>query len=70
VRASASSGSVTLWFPQDTRISGSLEVSSGSLHSDFPALVRGKDKLQLDGGSEAIDIEIDTSSGSIKLLAN
>jgi DUF4097 and DUF4098 domain-containing protein YvlB len=70
VRASASSGSVTLWFPQDTRISGSLEVSSGSLHSDFPALVRGKDKLELDGGSEAIDIEVDTSSGSIKLLAN
>ncbi|MCW8985233.1 MAG: DUF4097 domain-containing protein [Thermoanaerobaculales bacterium] len=70
VRASASSGSVTLWFPQDTRISGSLEVSSGGLHSDFPALVRGKDKLELDGGPDAVNIEVDTSSGSIKLLAN
>lgn len=70
VRASASSGSVTLWFPQDTRISGSLDVSSGGLHSDFPALVRGKDRLELDGGPDAIDIEVDTSSGSIKLLAN
>jgi hypothetical protein len=70
VRASASSGSVTLWFPEDTRISGSLDVSSGSLHSDFPALVRGKDKLELDGGPEAIDLEVDTSSGSIKLLTN
>ena len=70
VRASASSGSVTLWFPQDTRISGSVEVSSGGLHSDFPAMVRGKDRLELDGGPGAIDIEVDTSSGSIKLLAN
>jgi DUF4097 and DUF4098 domain-containing protein YvlB len=70
VRASASSGSVTLWFPQDTRISGSLDVSSGGLHSDFPALVRGKDKLELDGGPDAVNVEVDTSSGSIKLLAN
>jgi DUF4097 and DUF4098 domain-containing protein YvlB len=70
VRASASSGSVTLWFPQDTRISGSLEVSSGGLHSDFPTLVRGKDRLELDGGLEAVNVEIDTSSGSIKLLSN
>lgn len=70
VRASASSGSVTLWFPEDTKISGSLDVSSGGLHSDFPAMVRGKDKLELDGGPDAIEIEVDTSSGSIKLLAN
>jgi hypothetical protein len=70
VRASASSGSVTLWFPKDTKISGSVEVSSGGLHSDFPALVRGKKKLELDGGPDAVDIEVDTSSGSIKLLAN
>jgi hypothetical protein len=70
VRASASSGSVTLWFPQDTRISGSLKVSSGGLHSDFPALVRGKKKLELDGGPDAVNIEVDTSSGSVKLLTN
>ena len=70
VRAKASSGSVTLWFPQDTKISGSIEVSSGGLHSDFPAMVRGKDRLELDGGPDAIDIDVDTSSGSIKLLAN
>jgi DUF4097 and DUF4098 domain-containing protein YvlB len=70
VRASASSGSVTLWFPQETRISGSVEVSSGGLHSDFPALVRGKDRLELDGGPDAVNIEVDTSSGSVKLLTN
>jgi DUF4097 and DUF4098 domain-containing protein YvlB len=70
VRASASSGSVTLWFPKETRISGSVEVSSGGLHSDFPALVRGKDRLELDGGPDAVNIEVDTSSGSVKLLSN
>ena len=70
IRASASSGSVTLWFPRDTQVSGSVEVSSGSLHSDFPALIRGKDRLQLDGGPDAVNIEVETSSGSVKLLAN
>jgi DUF4097 and DUF4098 domain-containing protein YvlB len=70
VRASASSGSVTLLFPRDTQVSGSVEVSSGGLHSDFPALVRGKDRLQLDGGPDAVKIEVETSSGSVKLLAN
>jgi DUF4097 and DUF4098 domain-containing protein YvlB len=70
VRASASSGSVTLTFPSDISVSGSLEVSSGGLHSDFPALVRGKDKLELDGGADAIDVAVNTSSGSIKLLKN
>jgi hypothetical protein len=57
-------------FPRDTQVSGSVEVSSGGLHSDFPALVRGKDRLQLDGGPDAVNIEVETSSGSVKLLAN
>jgi DUF4097 and DUF4098 domain-containing protein YvlB len=70
VRAGASSGSVTLWFPESTRISGSVQVSSGGLHSDFPALVRGKDKLQFDGGPDAIEVQVSTSSGSVKLLTN
>ena len=70
VRAGASSGSVTLTFPSGTSVSGSLEVSSGGLHSDFPALVRGKDKLELEGGPDAIDVAVSTSSGSIKLLAD
>lgn len=70
VRASASSGSVTLWFPEDTRISGSVQVSSGGLHSDFPAMIRGKKRLELDGGPDAVTVEVDTSSGSIKLLEN
>ena len=70
VRASASSGSVSLWFPENTRISGSVQVSSGGLHSDFPALIRGKKRLELDGGADAIDVEVSTSSGSVSLLAN
>lgn len=70
VRASASSGSVTLHFPPGTLVSGSVQVSSGGLHSDFPALVRGKKHLEFDGGSGAIDISVSTSSGSVKLLSN
>ncbi len=70
VRASASSGGVTLRFPARTVFAGSVDVSSGGIHSDFPGYVRGKNSLHFDGGPEAVDIEIDTSSGSVKLLAN
>jgi DUF4097 and DUF4098 domain-containing protein YvlB len=70
VRASASSGSVTLRFPESTRVSGSVQVSSGALQCDFPAMVRGKKRLELDGGPEAIDVEVSTSSGNVKLLAD
>ena len=70
VRANASSGSVTLRFPAGTAFTGSVDVSSGGIHSDFPGFVRGKNNLKFDGGPEAVDIEVDTSSGSVKLLAN
>ncbi len=70
VRADASSGSVTLRFPADTVLTGSVDVSSGGIHSDFPGFVREKNNLQFNGGPEAVDLEVDTSSGSVKLLAN
>ena len=70
VRAGASSGSVTLRFPASTVFAGSVDVSSGGINSDFPGFVREKDNLQFDGGAEAVDLEVDTSSGSVKLLSN
>ena len=70
VRAGASSGGVTLRFPAGTVFAGSVDVSSGGINSDFPGFVREKDNLQFDGGAEAVDLEVDTSSGSVKLLSN
>jgi hypothetical protein len=70
VRADASSGSVTLRFPAGTVFAGSVDVSSGGINSDFPGFVREKNNLQFDGGPEAVDLKIDTSSGNVKLLAN
>jgi len=70
VRAGASSGSVTLRFPAGTALTGEVEVSSGGIRSDFPGFMREKNNLRFDGGPEAVDIEVDTSSGSVKLLAN
>ncbi len=70
IRAGASSGGVTLRFPADTVFKGSVDVSSGGIHSDFPGFVRDKNNLQFDGGPEAVDIEVDTSSGSVKLISN
>jgi hypothetical protein len=68
VKAGASSGSVTLRFPPGTSFSGTAKVSSGGLHSDFPAMVRGKKNLEFDGGPNAVELTVSTSSGSVKLL--
>jgi DUF4097 and DUF4098 domain-containing protein YvlB len=70
IRADTSSGGVTLHFPAGTVLAGSVDVSSGGINSDFPGFVREKDSLQFDGGPEAVDLRIDTSSGNVKLLAN
>ena len=69
VRAGASSGSVTLTFPSRTDFVGWVDVSSGGIRSDFPGTTEKK-HLTLTGGPGAVDIEVETSSGSVKLLAN
>lgn len=69
VRADASSGSVRLTFPESTRLNGTVDVSSGGIETDFPGR-KSKKHLDLDGGPDAVKITVDTSSGSVKLLAN
>ncbi len=69
VRAGASSGSVTLRFPAGTSLTGSVDVSSGGIRSDFPG-VKSKDHLTLNGGGGAVNVKVSTSSGSVKLLAD
>ncbi len=69
VRAEASSGSVNLTFPAGTQLEGSVDVSSGGIRSDFPG-VMSKKHLDLDGGPDAINLRVETSSGGVKLMAN
>ena len=69
VRAGASSGSVTLSFPGNTLLGGSVEVSSGGIHSDFPGTM-SKKHMDLTGGPGAVTAHVETSSGSVRLLAN
>jgi hypothetical protein len=70
VTAHASSGSVRLSFPPKTIFRGVIDVGSGGLHSDFPALVRDKDAIHFDGGEEAVGLRVSTSSGSVRLISN
>ncbi len=70
IRAAASSGSVTLRLPESTEISGSADTSScGVIRSDFPGTFHKK-SATFNGGAGAVQIRIDTSSGSIKILAD
>jgi DUF4097 and DUF4098 domain-containing protein YvlB len=69
VRAGASSGNVTLGFPSGTQLEGSVDVSSGGIHSDFPGTT-SKNHMKLTGGPGAVGIAVETSSGSVKLVSN
>jgi DUF4097 and DUF4098 domain-containing protein YvlB len=69
VRAGASSGSVSLSFPEGTVLAGSVDVSSGNIRTDFPGTMEKK-HLTLKGGAGAVHVSVDTSSGSVKLLTN
>lgn len=68
VRADASSGGVSLRFPAGIVLAGDVDVSSGSIRSDFPGTMT-KNHLTLAGGAGAVRVEVGTSSGSVKLLA-
>lgn len=68
VSADTSSGSVRLRFPHGTSLTGTVDTSSGGIHSDFPG--KSSDRghhLVLDGGDGAVRLEVDTSSGGVRL---
>lgn len=67
IKAGASSGSVTLELPPGTEISGGANTSSGGIRSDFPGTFQ-KSKATFRGGSDAVEVRVSTSSGSVKVL--
>jgi DUF4097 and DUF4098 domain-containing protein YvlB len=70
VRADASSGSVRLTFPRGTVLAGTADTGSGTIRTDFPGnLNDDRDHLVLAGGPGAVEVSVDTSSGSVTLEA-
>jgi DUF4097 and DUF4098 domain-containing protein YvlB len=68
IRADASSGSVRLTLPAAASLNGTVNTSSGGIHSDFSGrLSDDGDRMEFDGGPNAVQINIDTSSGSVHL---
>jgi DUF4097 and DUF4098 domain-containing protein YvlB len=68
IRADASSGSVRLTLPAAASLSGTVNTSSGGIQSDFPGrLSDDGDRMEFDGGPDAVRVKIDTSSGSVHL---
>jgi len=68
IDAGASSGSVTIKLPPGTEVTGSASTGSGSIRSDFPGSFE-RDSVTFNGGPGAVDVQISTSSGSVKVLA-
>lgn len=64
------SGSVTVRLPATVGARLAIETGSGGIHTDFPVLVtrRARDELHGEIGDGRGKIEIDTGSGSIRLL--
>ena len=69
IDAGASSGSVTLKLPAGTEIKGSADTSSGGIRSDFPGNFK-RSSATFSGGADAVKVMVDTSSGSVKILAD
>lgn len=68
IRAEASSGSVTLELPPGTEISGTADTSSGGIESDFPGTFK-RSSARFNGGPGAVEVRVNTSSGSVKVLS-
>ncbi|MEE4271829.1 MAG: DUF4097 family beta strand repeat-containing protein [Thermoanaerobaculales bacterium] len=69
IDAGASSGSITLRLPAGTVLSGSVDTSSGGIRSDFPGTFK-RSSATFNGGAGAVELQADTSSGSVKILEN
>jgi DUF4097 and DUF4098 domain-containing protein YvlB len=68
IEASSASGDVRLSFPRGTELDGYADTSSGDIDSDFPGdMNRDQDHLRLEGGNNAVRLEVDTASGDIKI---
>jgi hypothetical protein len=68
VRASASSGSVTLTLPPGTTVAGTADTASGGIRSDFKGTFE-RGHATFAGGPGAVEVRVSTSSGGVKLLA-
>jgi hypothetical protein len=61
---------VRLTFPRGTVLAGSADTGSGTIRTDFPGnLNDDRDHLVLAGGPGAVQVRVDTSSGSVRLTA-
>ena len=69
--AKSSSGSVHLAFPAGTGLAGLLTSVSGRIHSDFPGAPKGSGEksFALTGSQGSSDLEVETISGDIHVVA-
>jgi len=67
VRVDTSSGGVRLGFPEGTQFDGEIDTSSGGIHSDFPGAKEKSNYWRFEGGSSAVQLVVDTSSGGVRL---
>jgi DUF4097 and DUF4098 domain-containing protein YvlB len=69
IRANASSGGVELRLPAGTVLDGVAETGSGSIRTDFPGTY-DRDEIHFAGGPNAVELRVDTSSGSVSVTAD
>ena len=67
VRIDTSSGGVRLGFPEGTEFNGEIDTSSGGIRSDFPGAKEKDNYWRFEGGSDAVHLSVDTSSGGVRL---
>jgi DUF4097 and DUF4098 domain-containing protein YvlB len=69
VKIDTSSGGVRLAFPSGTVFKGTIDTSSGGIRTEFPCAVKKRNFCRFNGGSDAVRLSIDTSSGGVRLTS-
>ncbi len=68
VKASASSGSVTLTLPPGTPVAGTADTGSGGIRSDFKGTFERR-HATFAGGPGAVQVRVSTSSGGVSVTS-
>ena len=64
IRASAASGDIRLYLPDDADVSGYLDTSSGSIRADYPGYMnKRRDRFEFEG--PGAELEVSTASGDV-----
>jgi hypothetical protein len=70
IEVHSSSGEIRFYLPENTKFKGDAGTNSGRVITDFPAVSYERGHLFFDGGDNSVKLQVEASSGDLRLLKN